>query len=336
MHKIKIDQKDKLPKVKQIVRSIVAQIEKGQLLKDDRLPSINEFSDQYAVARDTVEKAYKELKDQGYITSVAAKGYFVLGKKDQRIKVLLVFNKLSSYKKLVYDSMIQTLGDQAKVNLQIHQYDPHLFKEIIESNLGAYHYYVIMPHFFHHASKEQWLSVLNMIPENELILLDKHVAELEGKHKAVYQDFKWDIYQALQEAAPLMVKYERLVLVFPKFSHHPTEIIDGVLQFCLKQQKGFAVISDVVDEVLRPGAAYIVVTESDLAQLIKRVKNSDYQLGKNIGIISFNESVFKELLDITVITTDFEAMGRTVAILIQSGETRQIKNPFRIIHRSSL
>jgi DNA-binding transcriptional regulator YhcF (GntR family) len=336
MRRIKINQNDKLSKVKQIVQAIVAQIEKGQLRKNDRLPSINEFSEQYAVARDTVEKAYKDLKDQGYITSVAAKGYFVLGRKDQRLKVLLVFNKLSSYKKLVYDSMIQTLGDKAKVDLQIHQYDPHLFKEIIESNLGAYHYYVIMPHFFLHADKAEWLSILKMIPGEELILLDKNVTELESKYGGVYQDFKWDIFHALKEVVDQVDKYERLILVFPKFSHHPTEITEGVLQFCLEHQKGYAVISDVTDDALKPGSAYIVVTESDLALLIKKVRSSDYRLGRDIGIISFNETVFKELLDITVISTDFEEMGRSAARLILDGAMDQIKNPFRIIRRNSL
>ncbi|MCU7549805.1 GntR family transcriptional regulator [Chitinophagaceae bacterium LB-8] len=335
MQRIKINN-NKLPKVKQIVLAIVAQIEKGKLLKDERLPSINEFSEQYSVARDTVEKAYKDLKEQGYIISVAAKGYFVQGKKDQRIKVLLVFNKLSSYKKMVYDSMLQTLGEKAKVDLQIHHYDPHLLKEILETSQGAYHYYVIMPHFFHGAEKEVCLSVLKMIPENELILLDKHVPELEGNHISIYQDFKWDIYYALKEAADLMKKYDRLVLVFPKYSHHPTEITEGVLQFCLEHQKGFSVVSSVGEEALLPQTAYIVITESDLALLIKKVRNSTYQLGQEIGIISFNETVFKELLDITVISTDFEEMGRSAACQILNGQVKKAKNPFHLILRKSL
>jgi DNA-binding transcriptional regulator YhcF (GntR family) len=35
------------------------------LKKDSKLPSINSFSSQYAVARDTIEKAYNELRDEG-------------------------------------------------------------------------------------------------------------------------------------------------------------------------------------------------------------------------------------------------------------------------------
>jgi DNA-binding transcriptional regulator YhcF (GntR family) len=336
MFRIKINTNNKHSKVQQIVQAIAAQIEKGKLVKDDQLPSINEFNEQYGVARDTVEKAYKELKEQGYITSVAAKGYFVVGRRDQRIKVLLIFNKLSSYKKIVYDTILDTLGEKARVDLQIHHYNPRLLKEIIENNQGAYHYYVVMPHFFQDAEREECLSVLRMIPEGELILLDKNIVGLEGTPRSVYQDFKWDVYHALKEAVDLLHKYERLVLVFPKYNHHPTGITEGVLQFCLEKMKGFSVIHDVADEVLKMGTTYIVVTESDLALLIKKIRWSDYQLGKDIGIISFNETVFKELLDITVITTDFEAMGRSAAQLMLSGEVKQNKNPFKLIRRSSL
>lgn len=336
MLSLKINPNNKFSKVQQIVQGIAAQIEKGGLKKDDQLPSINEFNEQYTVARDTVEKAYKELKAQGYITSVAAKGYFVVGKRDLRIKVLLIFNKLSSYKKIVYDSILDTLGEKARVDLQIHHYDTKLLKEILENHLGAYHYYVIMPHFFQGADSEECLSVLKMIPEGALILLDKYVEGLERAPRAVYQDFKWDIYHALQDAVDLLHKYERLVLVFPRYSHHPTGITEGILQFCLEHQKGFSVIHDVAKDALKAGAAYIVITESDLALLLKKVRTSEYPLGKDIGIISFNETVFKELLEITVITTDFEAMGRNAAQMILSGEVKQAKNPFKLIRRSSL
>jgi hypothetical protein len=161
------------------------------------------------------------------------------------------------------------------------------------------------------------------------------VEVLDGTPRSVYQDFKWDIYYALKGGVDLLHNYERLVLVYPKYSHHPTGITEGVLQFCLEQQKDFSVIQ-VSDDVLQRDTAYIVLTESHLALLIKKVRSSNLHLGKDIGIISFNETVFKELLDITVITTDFKDIGRSAAKLILSGEVKQNKNPFKLIRRSSL
>jgi DNA-binding LacI/PurR family transcriptional regulator len=67
-----------------------------------------------------------------------------------------------------------------------------------------------------------------------------------------------------------------------------------------------------------------------------KVRETENSLGSDIGIISFNETVFKEPLDITVITTDFEEMSRSAAKMIFSGNVKQIKSLFRLIRRSSL
>jgi DNA-binding LacI/PurR family transcriptional regulator len=60
------------------------------------------------------------------------------------------------------------------------------------------------------------------------------------------------------------------------------------------------------------------------------------KLGQDVGVISFNETTLKELLEITVITTDFETMGRTAAALLLDKKQIKIKNPFYTIRRKSL
>jgi DNA-binding transcriptional regulator YhcF (GntR family) len=336
MHRFTFINESSLNKAEQIARTIAIDIDKGLLKKDTRLPSINEFSEQYTVARDTIERAYRILKKEGYITSVNSKGYYVVGRKEKRIRVLLVFNKLSSYKKIVYDAIVNTLGAKAKVDLHIHHYDPKTFEEIIDSNLGKYHYYVVMPHFFHSSGKSEYVRVLRRIPENQLVLLDKNVPELNGQHMAVYQDFKTDIYHALCSANDLLEKYNHITIVFPSLSNHPKEIVDGAKQFCKETKKKLSIVLRVDDDMPQKGTAYIVVSEADLAHLIKRARTAGLRLGRDTGIISFNETVLKELLDITVITTDFEEMGRSVAQLIIDRSFRQLKNPFYMIRRKSL
>ncbi|QNA43457.1 GntR family transcriptional regulator [Lacibacter sediminis] len=336
MHKFKIIEDRELTRIQQVAESIRRDIEKGLLQRNEQLPSINEFSSEYKVARDTIEKAYGLLKKQGYINSFAGKGYFVVGKKDKKLKVLLVFNKLSTYKKMVYDSFIETLGKHANVDLQIHHYDPHLLKEIIENALGKYHYYVIMPHFYLTAKTEEYLKIFEMIPEQELVILDKQIKGLKKNCIEVYQDFQNDIYSALADAKDLLLKYDRIAVVLKKEGHHPREIIKGVRQFCLEFNKELEVLSSAETIALNKGTVYIETTESDLALLIKKARQSKMIPGKSIGIISFNETVLKELLDVTVITTDFEAMGRTAAKCILDNNCRKIRNPFYMIRRKTL
>jgi DNA-binding transcriptional regulator YhcF (GntR family) len=319
-----------------IAEIIASDIEKGYLQKKSQLPSINEFSHKYSVARDTIEKAYKKLKKEKYISSSPGTGYFVVGKKDTKLKVLLVFNKLSSFKKIVYDAIVDAMGSKAKVDLQIHHYDPHILKEIIEAASGKYHYYVIMPHFFLHSKKKEYLPVLNSVPEKELVLLDKRIPGLNGNIMGIFQNFESDIYYALNSVVTRLKKYRKFVMVFPNETHHPVEIISGVQKFCDEHGKKFTVISRIENMEISFGTLYIVIEETVLAQLIKMVRRTTFQAGKQIGIISFNESDLKELLDITVITTDFDQMGRSVANMILERQYAQINNPYKIIVRNSI
>lgn len=329
------DSREKMPIYKQIAESIGKQIDKGLIKKNFLLPSINIFSEKYAVARDTAEKAYKELKKGGYITSVSGKGYYVVGKKETKIKVLLVFNKLSSFKKIIYYSFLNKLGERAVVDLQVHHYNPQHLKKIIDLNLGKYDYYVIMPHFETNANKRAYLPIIKRIPENELLLLDKSIPELAGS-MAVYQDFKTDIFDALASASGTLEKYNRLTIIFPDYANHPMEILEGLKEFCTNYNKKFTIITNADEIRLVKGVVFLVIADDDLAILVKKIRKSGYEMGKEIGVISFNETELKELLDITVISTDFEKMGLTAANLILKKQVKQVKNPYKIIKRGSL
>lgn len=336
MYKLQFNPAEKTPKYKQIVQSIIADIERTVLKKDEQLPSISELSEEYYLARDTVEKAYRELKERGFITSVQGKGFYINGSGNNKMRILLVFNKLSSYKKIIYYAFLKVLGNKATVDLQIHHYDAKIFAEIIERNLGKYNYYVVMPHFFPESEKVLALKVLEKIPSEELVLLDKYLPEYTKPCLSVYQDFEKDIFDALSELQDLLVKYHRMVLVFPSDANYPSEIVRGFRQFCVNFNKEFIIKENAFNEVLTAGTAYLVVEETDLAELIKQTRQSNFTLGSEIGIISFNETTLKELLEITVITTDFETMGRTAAALLLDKKQIKIKNPFYAIRRNSL
>lgn len=336
MYKLQFNPNEKTPKYKQIVQSIIADIERAVLKKNEQLPSISELSEEYYLARDTVEKAYRELKERGFITSVQGKGFYVNSTANNKMRILLVFNKLSSYKKLIYYAFLKVLGNKATVDLQIHHYDARIFAEIIENSLGKYNYYVVMPHFFPENEKGAAIKVLEKIPANELILLDKDLPEYTKPCLSVYQDFEKDIFDALDELRDLLEKYSRMVLVFPSDGNYPIEIVRGFRQFCINFKKEFAIKENAIDENLYSGTAYLVVEETDLADLIKKTRQTELKLGKDIGVISFNETTLKELLEITVITTDFETMGRTAAALLLDKKQIKIKNPFYIIRRNSL
>ena len=88
--------------------------------------------------------------------------------------------------------------------------------------------------------------------------------------------------------------------------------------------------------ILKKGDLFITIEESDLVNLVKQVREDEFKLGSEIGIISYNDTPLKELLGITVISTDFKVMGETTAKMILNKETGKVKVPFNFIDRESL
>ena len=82
-------------KVNQIIDLVSEQITDGRLSIGDDLPSINETSKQLGVSRDTVFKAYTELKQRGLIESTSTKGYFV---KEKLYNILLLLDTYTPFK----------------------------------------------------------------------------------------------------------------------------------------------------------------------------------------------------------------------------------------------
>ncbi|MFL5729416.1 MAG: GntR family transcriptional regulator [Cytophagaceae bacterium] len=336
MSLFKIDNNSSTPKYRQIVQSVIDSIDLGQLKKEDQLPSINEVSEEYYLSRDTVEKAYAELRSKGIIKSVPGKGYFI-NKTDisERVKIFLLFNKLSDYKKIIWDAFVNTIGEKGNVDLFIYNNDQKKFKEFVNESLGKYNYYVIISHFTDPAADVS--AVLNQIPEGKLILLDKDIEGISHKqYSSVYQNFEKDIFLALEGLSDLLEKYQEMVLVFPNGSYHPAGIKGGFIRFCGSNSIRYRIDTGV--EFIKRGEAYVILEENDLVQFLKQVKAKNLKIGEEVGIISYNEDPLKELLfdGLTVISTDFKSMGAKAASLILDKSFAKAENPFAVIRRNSL
>jgi DNA-binding LacI/PurR family transcriptional regulator len=75
-----------------------------------------------------------------------------------------------------------------------------------------------------------------------------------------------------------------------------------------------------------------------MVQFIKHCEVMKWKPGKDIGLISYDDTPIKGILlgGVTVITTDFEQMGKTAGELIVGKRMERIANPARIIKRKTL
>jgi DNA-binding transcriptional regulator YhcF (GntR family) len=340
-----IDENSRKPKYIQIVDSVTQNISQGNFSMDDKMPSINMLSEEFYLSRDTVEKAYKILKERKIITSVRGKGFYIARTNlISKTNILFLVNKLSSYKLQIYNAFNRSIGANSHTDLQIYHCDESLFLNLLEKNKGAYDYYVIMSHFksdeFKHISApDKVVKVIKNIPKEKLIMLDNHNDKIDGKIVEIYQDYENDIYESLIEGHKKIVKYEKLVLVYPNKSvyPYPKRIVQGFRKFCIEKSLDFEIIDEIYEDmILKNGDLFITIVEDDLVNLINQIRDNEFEIGKDIGVLSYNDTPLKELLGISVISTDFNMMGATAAHMILNKEKGSVKNPFNFIDRASM
>jgi len=342
---IKIDENSRIPKYQQIIDSIIHNISNGVLKIDQKIPSINRFSEEFYISRDTVEKAYSILKDRKIITSIRGKGYYISRTQlISKVNILFLVNKLSSYKLRTYNCFINAIGANSHTDLHIYHCDESLFLNLLDKNKSAYDYYVIMPHFktdnlTHISFTDNVIKAIKKIPKEKLVILDNTNSNLQLDCTEIFQDFENDIYDALKKGISKIKKYKKIMLIYPDKSVYPFPrlILHGFRKFCVEQDLDFEILNVIYDDmILKKGDLFITIEEADLVNLVKQIREDEYKLGSDIGIISYNDTDLKELLGITVMSTDFKIMGETAAKIILDKTHGRIKVPFNFIDRESL
>lgn len=333
--KIRIINGSGTPKYEQLVNEIIRHIRIKNLAMGEKLPSIHEICNNYDISRDTVITAYNELKSRGIISPKQGKGFYVSSTEiKSKLKIFLLFDVMNSYKEVLYRSFVSNLGLNYQVDIFFHYYNLKVFHQLIKNNLDKYGYFVIMPHF-----NEDVSAIVKLIPREKLLIIDKDIKSLEDDYAAIFQNFERDIYGALISALPLLKKYKDIKFISNRtFQFIPDGMETGFNKFCKDyhlKHKGYDTISSSNPA---KGDAFLVVSDHDLIELLKTSLTNEWEPGKDIGIISYDETPLKEILagGISVISTDFRKMGETAAVMIKERLFNKIENPYIFISRNSL
>ena len=323
------------PIYKQLAEHIITLIRNKQIAVGYKMPTVNRAYDMAHVSRDTIINTYKYLQEEGWVNSVPGKGFFVVRNTPKSGKSLfMLFDAMNPYKETLYRSLTETLGGAFRCYTSFHYYDKNLFEKLIEEAVGKHDYYVIIPHF-----NTDVTEVLRKIPTRQLLLLDGFPRKFDQPCSAVYQDFQNDLYEELKAMETKLKGYEGLHVVFDDcFQFIPSDIVAGIHLFAgetgypVRIQRGF----DAED--IRRGYCYMAISERDLACILKVINDRGWKLKEDIGLMSFDDTPLKEVLEggITTISTDFEGMGRTAGQLILSEEVRKIANPWVLKDRGSM
>jgi DNA-binding transcriptional regulator YhcF (GntR family) len=327
------------PKYEQVIRSIVEAVNKKKLRRGDKLPSINKVSKNFDISMNTVVKAYDRLKKRGIIESTGGKCFQIASESiTHTIRVFLLFDEFNLFKQDLYNSFKETFGDKAKIDIFFHHYNFTVYENLILENLGKYGMYVIMPHPDKAAE-----NVLRKIDPDQILILDqKH--HISDTYSSIIQDFEKETYECLKISVEHIKKYKAFCIVYPNLKIHreydpfAQKIAAGARTFCQDNGIEYRIERNFNFAQIEKNCVYLVILDDELVELVKAAKAKKFEIGRDIGIISFNDNQLKEVIcgGITTISTDFKYMGRIAAQSILDYKSIKEVNPASLILRKSL
>ena len=316
-------------KVTQLADTLSQAISRKEFLEGDSLPSINQLSAQYGVSRDTVFKAFLDLRERGLIDSTPGKGYYVTS---QVTNVLLLLDQYTPFKEALYNSFVKHLPINYKVDLLFHQYNERLFNTIIRESIGKYNKYIVM-----NFDNEKFSTALNKINPARLLLLDFGKFQ-KNKYFYICQDFDESFYQALLTLKERMHKYRQIVFLFSKGLKHPQSSKDYFIRFCKEQGVLYEIQEDIENLVVRKETAYIAIKQQDVVKAVKQGRLEGLKCGKDFGLLAYNDIPSYEVIDegITSLSIDWEMMGNEAANFVLNDTPIQKYLPTEVRLRKSL
>lgn len=336
-----IKEKIQIPKYLQIVNDIKEQVLKKDLVISSSLPSIRQVSKEYNMSQETVVKAYNELKKIGVIKSAPRQGYFIASDKiDRKQNIFLLFDELSEYKKTLYNAIRDGFdAKDTKIDIYFHHCNSELFNSFISEQVANYNYFVVMSF-----NDEKIKPALSKLHGKNVLFIDRKEQTNEVQTNFIVQEFNNSVYDCLILMLDRIKKYEQFILVFPNTtsiasnaSKAPQEIKLGFTRFCTKNNINYQIIEQV--QKVNAKDCYFVIDDMDLVNIITKGNEKGYQLGADIGLVSYNDTPLKSVIaeGITTISIDYKLLGDKIVSCILNG-TKKIKEIIKtdLILRKSL
>ena len=110
--KIIVKNKSELPIYEQIEQQMKAQILDGTITEDEQLPSIRQLARDLKISVSTTTRVYNDRADEGFIISVAGKGYFVAPRNNELLRERMLFEMEDGLEKAVTNGRNAGLSDE--------------------------------------------------------------------------------------------------------------------------------------------------------------------------------------------------------------------------------
>jgi DNA-binding transcriptional regulator YhcF (GntR family) len=320
------------PKYRQVMDAIIQSIERKHLRLGDKLPSINQICLENDVHRDTVMVALNQLKAKGIIRSYQGKGYYISSIDiDIKEKVFVLLEELNERTSSIYNSFIKSFDSEISADLFFVNHNLLKIRNMVSGHLGKYTHYVMASEIYEYVS-----HLITKDLYSRLIVIGRS----KGLHKSiscVYQDCESDMYEMMKIVRKSLSKYCRLVYLHQGIIE-PEGRINGFIRYCREENVEHLIVDKIENLRIRQYEAFFTADDRSMVEIIRQIRLSGFLPGEEVGLVSFGESILKEVLvgGLTTISVDYTEFGQRLIELIKSGKRGSFRIRSRIMQRASL
>ncbi len=330
---IKTEQLAMVPKFLQLVEIIKSDIDCGIFKIGEQIPSIHETSIEFDMAKQTVERAYKILKNTGHLCSVKGKGFFVANKCKLDLKKVVIFVRNYANENFeYYKALKKHLPKRYVIDIKPYGDEENGLEWNLITYLNNYDFFVIFNDFIPLTKNE--IQILKEIPEQKLIIVgNTHHIEKGSK---INCDPKNCIKKLLKKVESSN-KWNNYLLILSKKVDYK-EISSSLRAFCASRGKYHASYDFVPSAALKKNTVVFVTEDDHLVQLIRECNKANLIIGLDVGVVCYHDSALKEIISggISSFTPNYEQMGMETSEVIVQNKIRQSRCDYMIINRNSL
>jgi DNA-binding transcriptional regulator YhcF (GntR family) len=322
-----------LSKHEQLVNGILSAIQNKTLEQGDLLPSVNNLINEFGFARETIAKAYKDLVKRGIVESKNRVGFFVSNTNvKQHLRVALVLFAFDAFQETFYKIFRSELGKGVHIDVFFHHNNIEVLESTIQNIRGRYGMYVVAP--IPHA---RTAGILETLPLDSFLMIDRY-EKIPGDYSYVVQEFQQSSYQAFAELSKTIKEYDGMIYYHRPAADTPIEILKAFKAFVKDYKIKSEIKPEYIPGTLEKGKVHFTINNTELWTMLKDCKLKGWKPGKDVGILSHNDEVVKELIfdGITTYSTDFKVMAQKAARFVLKRNRIQEILPTVLIRRKSL
>lgn len=329
------------PLYRQFMDYIIGRIRSGDFPQGEALPSIHAMVIRTGISRETVVKGYAELCREGVLVSRKGKGYFV---KDSYLtgilSVMVLMDKMSTHQQRILDGFIAMVHQKAEITIRMHYQNVDWLSQALDAALDRYDWYLLFPHFPRDiVTQETVAKLIAKIPPQKLILADHLPSCAAPESGAVFQSISTDVPRVLKSVIADIRKYRRLLFIPLSTSLYGEQTSESIRQFGKDESVDIRILDEIPEKVQNGDLFFVSGSRLDfkLSQLLRTIANSGLVLGKEVGLICYNDSPLAEFIfgGITTLSVDFEQMGRIAGQMVLDARPDRVQCYASLIRRNT-